>query len=61
MGHHGLNHRNTRGDVIQLAYGEDGLDGAHVETQTVAILNQVSTQICKYMHISHKPAKYFNM
>ena len=30
--------RNSLGDVVQFIYGEDGLDGAHIESQTVDII-----------------------
>ena len=30
--------RNSLGDVIQFIYGEDGLDGAHIENQRVDII-----------------------
>jgi len=35
--------RNAYGDIIQFVYGEDGLDGAHVEKQTIKIVNQSDT------------------
>ncbi|TGZ83703.1 beta and beta-prime subunits of DNA dependent RNA-polymerase [Ascodesmis nigricans] len=31
--------RNSLGDVIQFVYGEDGLDGQHIEPQKVDIIN----------------------
>src|SRR5215213_7171945 len=30
--------RNSLGDVIQFVYGEDGLDGQHIEQQEVDII-----------------------
>ncbi|KAK1144653.1 DNA-directed RNA polymerase II core subunit rpo21 [Aspergillus melleus] len=30
--------RNSMGDIIQFVYGEDGLDGAHIENQRVDII-----------------------
>ena len=31
--------RNSLGDIVQFVYGEDGLDGAHIEAQRVDIIN----------------------
>lgn len=32
--------RDSRGNIMQFLYGEDGLDGAHIEKQKVDMLNQ---------------------
>jgi len=40
--------RNSNGDLIQLRYGEDGMDGALVESQTletVAVSNKKLEQL----------------
>jgi DNA-directed RNA polymerase II subunit RPB1 len=31
--------RNSLGDIVQFVYGEDGLDGAHIESQRLDIIN----------------------
>ena len=30
--------RNSLGDIVQFVYGEDGLDGVHIESQRVDII-----------------------
>jgi len=39
--------RNALGDVLQFVYGEDGLDGAHVEKQNVDIVKQSHAKFAK--------------
>jgi DNA-directed RNA polymerase II subunit RPB1 len=31
--------RNSMGDIVEFVYGEDGLDGAHIEEQAVDVIN----------------------
>ncbi|KAL1953335.1 hypothetical protein VTO42DRAFT_2989 [Malbranchea cinnamomea] len=43
--------RNSLGDVIQFLYGEDGLDGAHIENQRVDVIRCSDEQFRKRFRV----------
>ncbi|MCJ1358831.1 MAG: DNA-directed RNA polymerase II subunit RPB1 [Icmadophila ericetorum] len=43
--------RNSLGDIVQFVYGEDGLDGVHIEHQKVDIINCSNEQFKKKFRI----------
>ena len=43
--------RNSLGDIVQFIYGEDGLDGVHIEAQRVDIINCSDEQFKKKFRI----------
>ena len=43
--------RNSLGDIVQFIYGEDGLDGAHIEQQTVDIIVSSDKQFEKKFRV----------
>ncbi|KAN0031933.1 hypothetical protein ACTFIV_005803 [Dictyostelium citrinum] len=48
--------RNSLGDVIQFAYGEDGIDGCFVENQSIDSLRKDNTELERmYRHQVDKP------
>ncbi|KAL2351157.1 DNA-directed RNA polymerase II subunit [Cryomyces antarcticus] len=43
--------RNSLGDIVQFVYGEDGLDGVHIENQKVDIINCSDKQFEKKFRV----------
>ena len=43
--------RNSLGDIVQFIYGEDGLDGAHIEQQTVDMIVSSDKQFEKKFRV----------
>jgi len=42
--------RNGRGDIIQFLYGEDGMDGAFVESQSLSLLSYSRAELDEIYH-----------